>query len=393
MTEPSAAAAGSTVGVPRRKQRLHPLVGTARNHIKAALELLDKPESSDAGAGDASSGGGAPPLLLVACSGGPDSLALAAVATYFARPLRDGTQRYQVGAVVVDHALQPGSAEVAERARVQLAGLGLAPVEVRRVSVGQPGMGPEAAARVARYAALDAAAAEHGAAAVLLGHTLDDQAEQVLLGLGRGSGTRSLAGMAPRRGNYLRPFLELRRKHTEELCALAGLEPWHDPTNADPKFLRSRVRAEVLPFLEQQLGPGVAEALWRSAQILRADADYLDAQARTEYLHLRIDTPDGIELERRGIEALPAAMKHRVIALAAAEMGGENPSYERLIAAESLLARQGSAGPVQLAGMVSVYRRVRREPDGQTGPVAQERGGYGNLVFRTTGSRPVTPHH
>ncbi|MFD1214168.1 ATP-binding protein, partial [Arthrobacter sp. GCM10027362] len=222
-------------------------------------------------------------------------------------------------------------------------------------------------------------AAELGAAAVLLGHTLDDQAEQVLLGLGRGSGTRSLAGMAQRRGIFLRPFLSLRRTDTEELCRIEGLEPWHDPTNADPAFLRSRVRTRVLPFLEEQLGPGVAQALWRSARILRADADYLDALAAAEYARLRTATAAGVELERAGLAALPDAMRHRVIALAAAEMGGENPSYERLLAAESLLRRQGSAGPVQLAGKVSVYRRAR----GQRVP--QDGRGYGNLVFRATG--------
>ncbi|NKX52246.1 tRNA lysidine(34) synthetase TilS, partial [Arthrobacter deserti] len=248
----------------RRKQRLDPLAGSARNQLRAVLELL--PEGSG-------SAPGRPPLLLVACSGGPDSLALAAVAAFFGRLRRDGTRAFRVGAVVVDHGLQEGSAAVAERTRGQLEGLGLAPVQVRRVQVQGAGTGPEAAARAARYAALGEAAAEPGAAAVLLGPTLDDQAEQVLLGLGRGSGTRSLAGMPQRRGIFLRPFLALRRADTEALCRLEGLRPWHDPTNEDPAFMRSRVRSQVLPFLEEQLGPGVAQALWRSAQILRADAD------------------------------------------------------------------------------------------------------------------------
>jgi len=185
--------------------------------------------------------------------------------------------------------------------------------------------------------------------------------------------------MPERRGSYLRPFLGLRRQDTEDLCALAGLEPWHDPTNKDPKFLRSRVRTEVLPYLEEQLGPGVAEALWRTARILRADADYLEELAGREYLRLRSETASGLELDRHALAELPAAMKHRVIALAAAELGGENPSYERLLAAEALLQRKGSAGPVQLAGKVSVYRKVRG------GPVAQDERGYGNLVFRATG--------
>jgi len=369
---------GSRQAQQPRKRRLNPLVGTARNHLRAALELLP-PQPGPAAA--------APPLLLVACSGGPDSLALAAVAAFFARIRRDGTRAYRIGAVVVDHGLQDGSAEVAARAAGALRQLGLAPVQVRRVQVSGSGTGPEAAARTARYAALEAAAAEHGAAAVLLGHTLDDQAEQVLLGLGRGSGTRSLAGMPARRGIFLRPFLGLRRADTEELCRVERLEPWHDPTNTDPAFLRSRVRSQVLPYLEQQLGPGVAQALWRSARILRADADYLDSLARAEYARLSSAVPEGIELDRAGLAELPDAMRHRVIALAAAEMGGENPSYERLLAAESLLRRQGSAGPVQLAGKVSVYRRARAHP------VPQDRRGCGNLVFRTTGRPAGNPDH
>ena len=88
----------------------------------------------------------------------------------------------------------------------------------------------------------------------------------------RGSGTRSLAGMPVKRGQYLRPFLALRRRDTEDVCALAGLQPWHDPSNTDPRFMRSRIRTRVMPFLEDEMGPGVAEALWRSAQILAADA-------------------------------------------------------------------------------------------------------------------------
>ncbi len=358
----------------RRKPRLHPRVGAVRHQLRQALEEF--------GPAPATADSGGAPLLLVACSGGPDSLALAITAEFFNRPARNGVRPYRVGAVVVDHGLQAGSAEVAEGARLQLESLGLAPVQVRRVSVESAGMGPEAAARTARYAALDAAAAEFGAAAVLLGHTLDDQAEQVLLGLGRGSGTRSLAGMPVKRGQYLRPFLALRRRDTEDVCALAGLQPWQDPSNTDPRFMRSRIRTRVMPFLEDEMGPGVAEALWRSAQILAADAEYLQSQAAEEYRRVRLVTPDGVELQRDGMERLPAAMKHRVIALAAAELGGENPSYERLKAAETLLRRHGSAGPVQLAGFVSVYRRTNANT------VPQDGTGYGNLVLRATGRSP-----
>ena len=356
---------------PRVRQRLLPTLGQARNSVRDALR--------DVGLVP---GGERPPLILVACSGGPDSLALAEAASFFAR-----RGDFRVGAVVVDHGLQDGSADVAADAGRKLEQMGLDPVLVRRVSVPSSGMGPEAAARTVRYAALDAAVEELGAEAVLLGHTLDDQAEQVLLGLMRGSGTRSLAGMPAARGKYLRPFLGLRREATLEICAHAGLDPWHDPSNQDPAYARSRVRTEVLPFLEEKLGPGIAEALFRSSRILSADADYLDAAAARTFEELRSEPAAAAEpgtqellLPEAGLRELPPALRHRVLALAAVALGGAQPSYERLAAAESLLRRTGSAGPVQLVGKVSVYRQPRGK--------AVHHGGssYGNLVFRKKSS-------
>ena len=356
---------------PRVRKRLLPTLGDARNSIRDALR--------DAGLAP---GGDQPPLILVACSGGPDSLALAEAASFFSR-----RGDYRVGAVVVDHGLQEGSAAVAERTRQKLEAMGLAPVLVRQVTVPTSGMGPEAAARTVRYAALDAAVEELHADAVLLGHTLDDQAEQVLLGLMRGSGTRSLAGMPAVRGKYLRPFLGLRREATLEICEHAGLDPWHDPSNRDSAYARSRVRTEVLPFLEEKLGPGIAEALFRSSRILSADADYLDEKAARTFEKLRLNPPAGtgtegaeLLLPEAPLRDLPAALRQRVLALAALALGGAQPSYERLAAVESLLRRTGSAGPVQLVGKVSVYRQPRGK--------AVHHGGssYGNLVFRKKSS-------
>ncbi|MCU1631966.1 MAG: tRNA lysidine(34) synthetase TilS [Micrococcaceae bacterium] len=377
-----------------RRPRLLPAVGTARNLLEASLEGLladtaprqgrrsrDADESSTATApartpSTADAPGAVLPLVLVACSGGPDSLALAAVAGHFAH-----TGRCRVGAVVVDHALQPGSAATAEKAAGAARDLGLQPVEVHRVRVDRDGMGPEAAARSARYAALDEAAARLGASAVLLGHTLDDQAEQVLLGLARGSGTRSLAGMPARRGLYVRPFLDLRRADTEAICAFYGLDPWHDPTNLDPSFARSRVRGDVLPFLEDQLGPGIAQALARTARILGQDADHLEQLSAREYASLRVLGDDGtLLLPEDGLRALPPALRQRVLALAALELGAFQPSFERLRAAESLLDRRGSAGPVQLGGKVSVHRQVRGRA------VLRGEPSYGNLVLSNNGS-------
>lgn len=363
-----------------RRPRLLPAVGAARNLLEASLQgLLADPVRQDRAepASSGAPGGRAArdlPLVLVACSGGPDSLALAAVAAHFAH-----TGRCRVGAVVVDHGLQAGSARTAAAAAGAACELGLDPVEVRRVAVEREGMGPEAAARTARYAALDDAAARLGAAAVLLGHTLDDQAEQVLLGLARGSGTRSLAGMPARRGLYVRPFLELRRSDTEAICDFYGLDPWHDPTNLDPAYARSRVRADVLPFLEEQLGPGIAQALSRTARILGQDADHLERLSAEAYQQLRRLDDGGILLSEEGLRALPAALRQRVLALAALELGAFQPSFERLRAAESLLDRKGSAGPVQLGGKVSVHRQVRGRA------VLRGEPSYGNLVLRSNG--------
>ncbi|WP_404799730.1 tRNA lysidine(34) synthetase TilS [Arthrobacter gallicola] len=353
----------------RPRQRLNPTLGKARGLLRDALR--------DAGI---QPGGDAPPVLLVACSGGPDSLALAETASFFNR-----RGDYRVGAAVVDHGLQPGSADVAQAAAAKLAAMGLEPVTVHRVHVPETGMGPEAAARSVRYEALDEAADASGAAAVLLGHTLDDQAEQVLLGLARGSGTRSLAGMPERRGRYLRPFLGLRRAEVEEICTAREVDPWHDPTNADPAYARSRVRTTVLPFLERELGPGIAEALYRSSRILAQDADYLEAQAAETYARLRQESagaaaPDEILLSEESLRALPPSLRQRVLALAAVELGGAQPSWERVRAVEALLRREGSAGPVQLVGKVSAYRQVRGKPVPQGDP------SYGNLVFRKKSS-------
>ena len=229
---------------------LSPVVATVRNAVRGSLAGL--------ASGD---------LVLAACSGGPDSLALASALAFVAP--RAGLR---AGAVTVDHGLQEGSSDRAAQVAAVLRGLGLDPVRAVTVTVDGNG-GPEAAARTARYAALEKAAADLGAAAVLLGHTLDDQAETVLLGLARGSGARSLAGMAPRRGIFLRPLLGVRRQATAGACAAVGLVPWADPHNADRRFARVRVRLDALPALEAALGPGVAEALARTADQLRDDAD------------------------------------------------------------------------------------------------------------------------
>jgi tRNA(Ile)-lysidine synthase len=210
-------------------------------------------------------------LVLAACSGGADSLALSAALAFVAPRIQ-----LRGGGVTVDHGLQAGSAERADEVAAQLAELGLDPVRGVRVLIGGSG-NIEAAARDARYEALEKVAGELGAAVVLLGHTLDDQAETVLLGLARGSGPRSLAGMPPARGIFRRPLLGLRRSVTA--AAAAELLPWADPHNCDRRFARVRVRLDALPALEAACGPGVAEALARTADQLRADSEFMESQA------------------------------------------------------------------------------------------------------------------
>lgn len=285
--------------------------------------------------------------VLVACSGGADSLALADAVAFEAPKLA-----VQAGAVVVDHGLQEGSAEVARRASLQCRSLGLEPVEVVRVSVDPARVGPEAAARAARYAALDEVAGRLGAELVLLGHTRDDQAEQVLLGLARGSGARSLSGMPPRRGRYARPLLGLSRAQTTAACAASGLEAWADPHNDDAAYARVRVRS-VMPALEAALGPGVAAALARTADRLREDADHLDGQAVAAAEALG-EGPWAVA----DLEAVPRAVRTRLwrlLLLAAGAPAGQ-VAFSHVEACDALLTRWHGQGPINVPGPVSVTR-------------------------------------
>lgn len=287
--------------------------------------------------------------ILVACSGGADSLALLAATVFESRRAEHG-----VVAVTVDHGLQTGSHEHAEAVVDQMRALGVSQGRAVSVSVGTAG-GPEAAARAARYAALDALADEYDAAAILLGHTRDDQAETVLLGLARGSGSRSLSGMARRLGRYRRPLLDLSRDDTVAACRAEQIVPWDDPHNADPTFTRVRVRHDVLPVLEKELGPGVAEALARTANLLRDDADALDALA--EQAFARASTSDGLSVA--ALEAQPRAVRSRVLRRAALDAGC--PASELFLvhvdALDQLVTQwRGQAG-VDLPGHVRATRR------------------------------------
>jgi tRNA(Ile)-lysidine synthetase-like protein len=294
--------------------------------------------------------------VIVACSGGPDSLALAAATAWVA-----SRRGLTAAAVVADHGLQEGSADVAAEAAAACTDLGL-PAQVVRVHVGTEG-GPEAAARSARYAALESAAAEGQAATVLLGHTLEDQAETVLLRLARGSGARSLAAMAPRTGLWRRPFLGLPRATVRgaaaEAMAAVGRTPWADPHNDDRAFARVRARA-LLDGLGDDLGPGVVLGLARSADLLRDDADALDAWAADEYARaVRQDEPSGVSADCALLADMPAALRTRVIRAMALDCGAPADALglEHVRRVEALVTDWRGQGEASLPGGV----RARRE--------------------------------
>jgi len=308
----------------------------------SAVRLAIRRSLTDLSAGD---------LVLVACSGGADSMALAAATAFEAR-----SAPWRAGLITVDHGLQPGSAEQAQRVRRWAHSMGFEPAESTRVQVGTAG-GPEAAARSARYAALDAAAQRHGAAAVLLGHTLDDQAETVLLALARGSGARSLSGMAPVRGHYRRPLLNLTRTITEQMCASEGLQPWQDPHNSDSSYTRVRIRG-VLRALEDA-APGATSGLARTAAMLRADADALEETAEAVGQQVRGD--DGA-LDCKKLAQCGPAVRSRVLRAAAFTAGV--PAGALLSAhvsmLEALIISWTGQGPISLPGGIEAFRTSGR---------------------------------
>ncbi|MGH3765349.1 MAG: tRNA lysidine(34) synthetase TilS [Pseudonocardiaceae bacterium] len=288
--------------------------------------------------------------VAVACSGGADSLALAAATVHCA-----GRLGLTVLGLVVDHQLQPGSAGVAHNAAQALQRLGCPEVRVLPIVVDGPG-GLEAAARRARYAALRAAAPS--GALVLLGHTLDDQAETVLLGLGRGSGPRSVAGMRELDPPWGRPLLGVPRAITAAACAALDLAPWADPHNADPRFRRVRLRTEVLPLLEDVLAGGVAQALARTAEQLREDLEVLDEQAAA--LLAAAGQDPGAGLDVAVLARAPGALRRRVLRRWLLDAGVAELTDAHLRAADDLIGRWSGQGALRLPGAVELVRAQGR---------------------------------
>jgi tRNA(Ile)-lysidine synthase len=287
--------------------------------------------------------------ILLAVSGGADSLLLAA-----ATNLEASKVGIQLNALVVDHQLQKDSEQVALTAQKKLVEFGITEVHVTQVLVNEDvgNGGLEAAARRARYDALDVEADRIGAVAIFLGHTEDDLAETVLLGLARGSGTRSLSGMAFQVGRYVRPFLELTRAQVLAACQESGIEYWSDPHNQEMSFARVRVRNEILPMMEKEIGPGISKALARTSRILREDADALDLIAGDLFASLADPTQIPIEL----IAEVPSAVRKRVIKRAIEAMGAPTLTAEQILEVDALVAAWKGQGPVALAGGITARR-------------------------------------
>ena len=301
-----------------------------RNAVKPLLERLE--------AGD---------NVLVAVSGGADSLALANVVLLESKALA-----IRPLAVTIDHQLQNSSAAQAEKVARQLTEMGYEKVFIEKVIVTTEA-GLEAGARSARYKALAQCAEKTNAVKIFLGHTRDDQAETVLLGLSRGSGARSLSGMAQVNGKYVRPFLSITRQETEQACKDLGLEFWNDPHNFDTEFTRVKIRREILPLMESKLGPGISAALARSASLLRDDADALDDLAATEISHLNL-----ADIDCDYLAALPRAIRTRILRSAVYACGAPEGSIsaDHVAAIEALVTSWRGQGALALPGGVKVER-------------------------------------
>ena len=288
--------------------------------------------------------------IAVAVSGGADSMALA-----LALHLESHERAHSLAAVIIDHGLQTGSDLIARETKERLQNIGYEKVEIIRVNV-EITDGLESSARRARYLALEEYAKREGTAQIFLGHTKNDQAETVLLGLARGSGTRSLSGMAREKGIYIRPLLGIERAVTELACEESGIAYWNDPHNEDSQFLRVRAR-KLMPTLERELGTGIVDALHRSAELLRDDADALDG-----YAHDFFATIDPSDIDVAALARLPRAVRTRVLRLAIYALGAPPGSLgaDHISPVEALVSDWHGQGATSLPGGVKVERKSGR---------------------------------
>ena len=287
--------------------------------------------------------------VLFGCSGGADSMALA-VALFME------SSNTKVIPIVIDHGLQEGSAQITSQTIERLKQIGFTQVESARAQVTMTD-GLEASARRARYQLFNQFIETYQPKYFLLAHTLNDQAENVLLGLARGSGARSLSGMAVKNNIFVRPLLKISREVTTAACSEARIEIWSDPHNEDLRFTRVRVRKNLLPIIEDNLGPGITEALVRSADLLRDDADALDGFA-AEYFN----QADPFNLDVKELERLPKAITTRVLRLAIYKAGAPagSLSAEHIAAAQALISDWHGQKEVSLPGNVKLLRNSGR---------------------------------
>ena len=321
--------------MPQRK-RLSPAQGEIRHAVREVLAANTKPGQK----------------LLIAVSGGADSLALASATLFESKKLQ-----LQVATVTIDHGLQKASAKVTEQTLDKLHQIGIIEAWSKKVKVGTKG-GPEAAARDARYKALESIRIESKSDFIVLGHTANDQAETVLLGLTRGSGSKSLSGMSVRSERLLRPLLAIERKTTEQFCKDEKISPWQDPQNKDLKFLRVRIRRVVLPFIEKQLGNGIFSNLIRTSSQLQEDDQYLSAVVDKAFKKIAKSSARTVTLDQSGLSKLPAAVRNRVIKSAIDYFEVDSSRVHVLAVADLVLNWHGQK-PLALPG-------VRVERKGKT---------------------------
>lgn len=289
--------------------------------------------------------------VLVGCSGGADSLALVWTTLVVGKRLE-----LKVGAIIVDHQLIPESNDVALNAKKQCEELGIQEVIIKKVNVEHNHEGLEAAARIARYEAFENVLHETNAQAILLAHTQDDQAETVLMRLTRGSGAKSLSGMAQVSGKYLRPFLHLRKKLVHDSLDLIGLKAWQDPANTDHQFLRVKVRHELMPKIVEVLGESAISSLDKTSQLLRLDNQALEELAQQFFESQKDVKTNGLEISE--LEKLPEAIRTRVLRIFAIA-SGVHPgpfSFEHIEAIDALVKNWHGQGNVDLPGFIQATR-------------------------------------
>jgi len=319
-----------------QRKRLSPAQGAIRHAVRQALVTHTKPGQK----------------LLIAVSGGADSLALASATLFESKKLK-----LAVATVSIDHGLQKNSSKVTEQTLEKLQQIGFVECWSKKVKVGSKG-GPEAAARDARYQALESIRAESDSDFIVLGHTANDQAETVLLGLTRGSGSRSLSGMSVKTGKLLRPLLSIERSTTVQFCKDERISAWQDPQNKDLKFLRVRIRKVILPFLEKQLGSAVFNNLIRTGSQLQEDDQYLSDVANRAFKKIAKTSSQVVTLGHAELLKLPEAIRNRVIK-SAIDYFAVDSSRTHVLAVADLVLNWHGQKPLALPG-------VRVERKGKT---------------------------